>query len=272
MEANRLVPDLAPAAIILAKSLFKNGDLRKGSGAIEAAWKTAPHPELAQTYVHARPGDTPQDRLKRARRLCSVNAHHPDAHLTLARALFDAKELSEAKREAEAALTITPSEAAYLLLADIAQAEGESQGKVKALLAKAVRAEPDAAWTADGMVSSSWAPFSPVSGRLDAFEWKVPVGRLQPLIEQEREAERDEEPAVIEIPAIQEAKPEPVAPPPIGTVAAVEPALTQMVPAAQPVTVRSRGLATDNLPAPPDDPGVKPEHLNGKPKSRFRLF
>ena len=51
MEANRLAPELVPAAITLAKALFKNGDLRKGSGVLEAAWKIAPHPELAQSYV-----------------------------------------------------------------------------------------------------------------------------------------------------------------------------------------------------------------------------
>jgi HemY protein len=272
MEANRLAPELVPAAVTLAKALFKNNDLRKGSGVLEAAWKLDPHPEVAETYVHARVGDTVQDRLKRARKLCAINPHHPDAHLALARALLDAKELTEAQRETEAALTLRPSEAAYLLLADIAQAEGESQGKIKSFIAKAVRAEPDAAWTADGMVSSTWAPISPISGRLDAFEWKVPVGRLQPLIDHAPEDDTDELSPVIEIPA----KPEPVA----ESIAQPVPPLTAIIEKSEPNVVdtfqslpaRSRGVATDNLPPPPDDPGVKPEFLNGKPKSRFRLF
>ncbi len=33
----------------------------------------------------------------------------------------------------------------------------------------------DAAWIADGVVSERWAPISPVTGQLDAFEWRVPV-------------------------------------------------------------------------------------------------
>lgn len=272
MEANRLAPELVPAAVTLAKAFFKNNDLRKGSGVLEAAWKLAPHPELAETYVHARLGDTVQDRLKRARKLCSVNPHHPDAQLALARALLDAKELMEAKRETEAALTVRPSEAAYLLLTDIAQAEGESQGKIKALIAKALRAEPDAAWTADGMVSSIWAPISPISGRLDAFEWKVPVGRLQPLIDHTPDDDIEDEPAVIEIAAKPEIRPEPEAQPVPAAAAVVETPARETAEALQTVSAKSRGLATDNLPAPPDDPGVKPEYLNGKPKSRFRLF
>ena len=42
-------------------------------------------------------------------------------------------------------------------------------------LARAVHAPRDAAWIADGVIAASWSPVSPVTGRLDAFEWKVPV-------------------------------------------------------------------------------------------------
>jgi HemY protein len=55
--------------------------------------------------------------------------------------------------------------------------EGQSgdQGKAREWLARAVRAPRDPAWTSDGLVSDEWEPISPVTGRLDAFEWKVPV-------------------------------------------------------------------------------------------------
>jgi HemY protein len=43
------------------------------------------------------------------------------------------------------------------------------------VLFRSVRAPRDPAWTADGIVSDEWEPVSPVTGRLDAFEWKVPV-------------------------------------------------------------------------------------------------
>jgi len=38
-----------------------------------------------------------------------------------------------------------------------------------------VHAAPDPAWTADGHVSDRWLPASPVTGHLDAFEWRVPL-------------------------------------------------------------------------------------------------
>ncbi len=43
---------------------------------------------------------------------------------------------------------------------------------------RAVRAAHDPAWTADGYVSDRWRPVSPVSGRLDAFQWVTPVAAL----------------------------------------------------------------------------------------------
>ena len=90
-----------------------------------------------------------------------------------------------AREAAEAAIRMQPREGAYLLLADIEEAETGDQGRVRQLLAKAVRAPRDPAWVADGFVSERWAPVSPVTGRLDAFEWRVPVERLGQLIEQD---------------------------------------------------------------------------------------
>ncbi|TIT39408.1 MAG: heme biosynthesis protein HemY, partial [Mesorhizobium sp.] len=72
----------------------------------------------------------------------------------------------------------------------IEEAETGDQGKVRQLLSKAVRAPRDPAWVADGIVSERWAPVSPVTGRLDAFEWRAPMERLGQLIDS-RDVEPD---------------------------------------------------------------------------------
>ena len=61
------------------------------------------------------------------------------------------------------------------LMAEIEEGQSGDQGKAREWLARAVRAARDPAWTADGLVSDEWEPISPVTGRLDAFEWKVPM-------------------------------------------------------------------------------------------------
>ena len=59
-------------------------------------------------------------------------------------------------------------------MAELERAEGD-EGRAREWLGRAVNAAPDPAWTADGYVSDRWLPLSPVTGRLDAFEWRVPL-------------------------------------------------------------------------------------------------
>lgn len=183
LEANKLAPDLVPAAIVAARALFADGEVRKGSKILEAAWNRSPHPDIASTYVYGRAGDTVQDRLKRAKHLVTLRSNNAEGSLALARAAYEAGEYRLARDNAEQVLRGSPRESAYLLLADIEEAETGDQGKVRQWLAQAVKAPRDPAWTADGYVSEQWSPVSPVTGRLNSFEWKVPVEQLSPLIE-----------------------------------------------------------------------------------------
>jgi HemY protein len=178
LEAAKLAPDFVPAVSVAARSLFKADDLRKGSKLIETAWKTSPHPELADAYLHARLGDSAQDRLKRARELEKLAPGHVERLMALAQAELAAGEFTIARRHVEAILKTEPRESAWLLLADIEEAETGHEGRVREWLQRAVKAPRDPAWMADGHVSDRWLPFSPVTGRLDAFEWKTPVMML----------------------------------------------------------------------------------------------
>ncbi len=146
---------------------------------MEAVWKIQPHPQLAETYVRARSGDSAADRLMRAERLERLKPNNPESLLAVAQAALDAKEFRRAREKAEAALRMDPRESTYLLLADIEEAETGDQGRIRHWMAQALRAPKDPAWVADGIVSERWLPFSPVSGRLDAFEWKRPFASLK---------------------------------------------------------------------------------------------
>lgn len=207
LEANKLMPDFVPAAVAAGRILYRQNEIRKGTKLLEAIWKKKPHPEVADIYVHARPGDSTHDRLKRARRLESLKRGHVESSLVVARAANDAGEYRIAREALEAALKSEPRESAYLLLADIEENETGDQGRVRHWLSKAVRAPRDPAWTADGYVSEKWAPVSPITGALGAFEWKVPVEHLGAVIE----AEQPDEEADI-----------PVIPPPVTEVVPVE--------------------------------------------------
>ncbi|WP_333823986.1 heme biosynthesis protein HemY [Pinisolibacter sp.] len=174
LEAHGLAPDLVPAACLAARLLGRAGDLKKAAKVLEATWKLDPHPEIAETYAHLRAGDSAKDRLTRIRDLIKVRAHHPECALALARAEIDAHEFDAARKTLEPFLVQAPSKRVCLLMAELEQNEHGGAGATRAWLARAVSAPRDKAWVADGWVSDHWMPVSPISGKLDAFEWKLP--------------------------------------------------------------------------------------------------
>ena len=178
LEAHNLAPELVPAALVAAQACLRLGDLRKGVKVLEKSWTYGPHPEVADAYVSARAGDSVDDRLKRARHLANLRPGNVESSICLARAALDANDLTLARKSALEAAEIEPRESVYLILADIEDADTGEVGRVREWMAKAIRAPRDPAWTADGVVSEHWAPVSPVTGRLDAFEWKSPPQRV----------------------------------------------------------------------------------------------
>ena len=210
--ALKLRPAFPPAAIIATKALLRQDNLRKAAKILETAWKTDPHPDIAEAYIGARVGDTAADRLKRAERLEKLKPLNPHSLEAVARAALDARRFDLAREKAEAAARMQPCEGLYLLLADIEEAETGDQGRVRHWLSHAVRAPRDPAWTADGYVSETWEPVSPVTGKLDAFEWKVPVEQLTGPSLDNQPPEQGFERAIASLPPVRiQEKPAPAA-------------------------------------------------------------
>ena len=170
-HALKLAPDLAPAATIAAKAYIREDNVRKALSVLEQSFKHAPHPEVAAAYVIAG-GGSAQEKLKRAERLENLQPRSYETLYAVAAAALDARNFPLARAKAEAAAKIEERESIYLLMADIEEAETGDQGRVRHWLAQALRAPRDPEWVADGQVSELWLPISPVTGRLDAFEWK----------------------------------------------------------------------------------------------------
>ncbi len=183
LQALKLTKDLVPAALIAAKTYGREDNLRRAAAVLEQIWKISPHPDIARTYMRLRSGDTGLDRLRRAERLESLKPNNPESLLIVAEAALDARDFGKARTKAEAAARMEPRERGFLLLADIEEAETGDQGRIRHWMGQALRAPRDATWVADGMSSDKWLPLSPITGRLDAFEWRVPFGQLEGPLE-----------------------------------------------------------------------------------------
>ena len=172
-EAAKLAPDLVPAAALAGRLLGEAGERRRAARTIERAWRANPHPDLAAAYAALRPGDSARQRLSRVETLAAKGPADAEAALAVARVALDAQEFAAA-RKALAPYTASPRKRVAALMAELEMAQGD-EGRAREWMARALNARRDPAWTADAFVSDHWLPISPVSGRLDAFEWKDPL-------------------------------------------------------------------------------------------------
>jgi HemY protein len=177
MEAVKLAPTLVPAAVLASKYQSEAHQVRRAMRIVEAAWLAHPHPDLADAYAHVKLGDSTRQRLVRVETLAAKAPGHLESALALARAAIDASEFARA-RETLAPFVSAPTQRVAMLMAEIERIEHGDSGRARAWTLRAVRALHDPVWTADGYVSDRWRPVSPVSGRLDAFQWQTPVAAL----------------------------------------------------------------------------------------------
>jgi HemY protein len=186
LAANKLAPDLVPATALAGRLLAEGGHLRRANRIIDSAWRANPHPELAQAYAELRSGESARDKLKRIEAGARRVPGHIEGALAVARAALDAQEFAKARNELAPYLD-WPTRRVCVLMARLERTERNDEGRAREWMARALNAPPDPQWTADGYVSDRWLPVSPVTGRIDAFAWRVPLtGAIAaPIIEPE---------------------------------------------------------------------------------------
>jgi HemY protein len=260
LEAVKLAPTLVPAAALAGRLLGEAGDLRRAGRMVETAWKANPHPDLAEAYAHLQPGDSARDRLKRVEALAQMAPGSVEGALAVARAALDAQEFAIARR-ALTPLAIAPTQRVALLMAELEEKEHGDEGRAREWMTRALHARRDPAWTADGFVSDRWMPVSPVTGRLDAFQWRDPLAGLDAagaIIEHDKDQR-----ASIDTPAVPRALDAKV--PEVPTDALKPSEAMPAEPSAAPMTRSLTRMATVPI-APviplvhvPDDPGPESE-------------
>jgi HemY protein len=185
-QALKRRPGFAPAATAAARVLVRHGDRKQALKLIETEWATKPHPDLGAAYLEALSGESNAAKLARVEKLARAAPHAPESRHLVAEVALSNRNFAKA-REALAPLIASgrhPTAHTCLLMAEIEDGAQGPSGPVREWLARGSRAPRDPVWIADGVVSKSWLPMSPVTGRLDAFEWKPPPDSAQHLTEE----------------------------------------------------------------------------------------
>ncbi len=241
-EAIKLAPTLVPAAVLAAKYLSEAAQTRRAMRVVETAWQKQPHPDLADAYAHVKLGDSARQRLVRVEALAARVPNNMESALAIARAAIDASEFARA-RDVLAPHLAAPTQRVAMLMAEIERSENGDSGRARAWTQRAVRAAHDPVWTADGYVSDTWRPVSPVTGRLDAFQWQTPLAALPSDRAIDASSDWLAEASRPEIGPPVPSIPETTIAPPLAEVVA-EPPIVAPEPVAQPDPVMPAGPAT----------------------------
>ncbi|MDX2104189.1 MAG: heme biosynthesis HemY N-terminal domain-containing protein [Alphaproteobacteria bacterium] len=174
--AAQAAPQFVPAVVALARLEAQVGKRSKALAAVEALWRTNPHPDLAAAYLAAVEGDA-LDRFKRAERLAGMAADHVESHMILGVTALDAKLWGEAKRHFEDALRADPGHPRRALRG-LARAEGDGfdhREQAISLRERASEAPDDPHWhcTSCGMIQPTWAPVCGACGAIDSLTWRT---------------------------------------------------------------------------------------------------
>jgi HemY protein len=275
MEAVKLAPTLVPAAVLASKFESEAHQIRRSMRLVETAWLAQPHPDLADAYSHVKLGDSARQRLVRVETLAAKAPGHIEGALAIARAAIDASEFTKA-REALAPFIAAPTQRVALLMAEIERTEHGDSGRARAWTLRAVRALHDPAWTADGYVSDRWRPVSPVSGRLDAFQWQTPVaalpsdraGTIESSAFEEAMLASPHRAVVLEPPkdVVEEEEPAPLPDAPAPSAVPVAPAASAPAPAAEQDNAPLPAAAAEVAPPEPTRPEPVPAPTPAPPK------
>ncbi len=176
IEANRLSPDLIPAAVMAARGYIADGNARYATRVLTKTWTAQPHPDLAAAFAEIAPDETPQERLKRFTTLTKTTPDHPEAKMLLAELNISAEDFPAAKRALGDLVTTDPTARSLTLMAAIERGEGADDTVVRGWLTKALTAPRGPQWICDNCqhIHTSWGATCDNCGSFDTLSWKRP--------------------------------------------------------------------------------------------------
>ncbi|TCO73396.1 heme biosynthesis protein HemY [Rhodovulum euryhalinum] len=183
IEANRLSPDLIPAAAMAARALVQQDKAKQAVKVLKRAWDVQPHPDLAAAFAEIAPEETPEDRIKRFESLVLGKTDDPEARMLMAELHVAAEDFPGARKALGDLVETDPTARALILMAAIERGMGADDSVVRGYLAKALSAPRGLQWVCDscGAVHETWAPVCSACHGFDTLAWKrapAPQGAL----------------------------------------------------------------------------------------------
>jgi HemY protein len=209
IEANKLSPDLIPAAAMAARSYILKGEKKNALRVLKKAWEVMPHPDLAAAFAEIEPEEAPSARLKRFKVLTGLRPDDAETKMLLAELNIAAEDFPSARRALGDLATSQPTGRSVALMAAIERGEGADDTVVRGWLARAMAAPRGPQWCCDKCqaIHAAWGPICDNCGGFDTLSWRQPAAGmggvdLTPLMMPKPEVVTEVEPEVIDVEAI----------------------------------------------------------------------
>ena len=176
IEANRLSPDLIPAAVMAAKSYLEQEKPRYATRVLTKAWGVQPHPDLAAGFAAIVPDEDPAARIKRFRALTKQSPDHSESRMLLSELHIANEDFPEARRALGDLVETDPTARSVTLMAAIERGEGASDTVVKGWLARAVTVSRGPQWICENCqhIHAEFQPICSNCNSIDTLSWKTP--------------------------------------------------------------------------------------------------
>ncbi len=176
IAANKMSPDLIPAAAMAARSYILVGDKKNATRVLKKAWEAQPHPDLAAAFAEIEPEEDPLPRLKRFATLTTGQPDHAETKLLLAELNIAAENFPSARRALGDLATKHPTQRGLTIMAAIERGEGSDDAVVRGWLTKALTAPRGPQWCCDNCqaIHAQWAPICSNCSGFDTLSWREP--------------------------------------------------------------------------------------------------
>ncbi len=176
IEANRLSPDLIPAAVMASQGYVAQDNARYAARVLSATWASKPHPDLAAAFAAIAPDETPAARLKRFKTLTKQAPKHPETKMLLAELNIAAEDFPTAKRALGDLVETDPTARSLTLMAAIERGQGADDSVVRGWLTRALTAPRGPQWICESCqhIHPAWSPTCDNCGSFDTLSWTTP--------------------------------------------------------------------------------------------------
>lgn len=176
IAANRLSPDLIPAAAMAARSHILKDEKKLATRVLKKAWETRPHPDLAAAFAEIEPEESPAARIKRFRTLTAINPTDDETRILLAELNIAAEDFPAARRALGDVPTRHPTGRSLAIMAAIERGEGADDAVVRGWMARALTAPRGPQWCCDKCqaIHAQWHPICDNCHGFDTLSWREP--------------------------------------------------------------------------------------------------